>query len=137
MRIKKIFGFFFISMLVITFWGGCKKTVSEQDQLVHYVEKENSKANKLLDNGFIFLNCKYAKGDSMIVYHLKVDDNRFDRGTPDSIKSNIIKDLKSPEKAKLTRLFIRNSLSVKYIFDFKDKELEILISNSELSFANN
>lgn len=132
---KKLLVTLMTSLLVVFVMGGCKKATSGQEQLVHYVEKENSQANKVLENGLVFLNCKYTKGDSIIVYHLKVVDNRFDNATPDSIKSNIVKDLKSPSNSKLTRLFIGNSLSVKYVLDFDDKVLEILIPKSELSFA--
>lgn len=124
-----------IPVLLLALLNGCKKTVSEQDQIAHYVEKENSQANKVLENGLVFLSCKYTKGDSLLTYHLKVVDNRFDKANPDSIKDNIVRDLKSPQNSKLTKMFIRSSMSLKYILDFEDKELDFIIPVSELSFA--
>lgn len=135
---RKYLGLFLIAILFVTIVDGCKKKNPEVEQLVRYVEHVNSQPNKVLNNGLVLLNCKYENGDSIITYHLKVADNRFDGTSPDSIKSNFLNDLSlgNPSQRKLAKLFVRHSISVKYILDFDDKVLEILIPVSELSAIN-
>lgn len=135
---RKVFSMFFVALFLMLALDGCKKKNPEEEQLQRYVEHVNSQPNKVLHNGLILLSCKYENGDSVITYHLKVADNRFDGTSPDSIKSNFLNDLSlgNTSQRKLVKLFIKHAISVKYVLDFDDKVLEILIPISELS-ANN
>lgn len=76
--------------------------------------------------------CEYKQGDSLFVYHIKVNDNRFNKVSADSIKSTLSRDLASPEMYKLTDVLVRNSIGLQYIYDSEKEVITIAFTPSEL-----
>ena len=99
------------SILII--FSGCVSPDKETLQLQHLVEQINSNANDTLPNGVVLDKCEYKVGDSLLTYHIKVNDNRFDKVNADSLKSSIGRELKSSTMKKIACILSRNNIGLR------------------------
>ena len=113
----------FLSMTM----GSCKKKAANRNtaMIEKIVEDINADSNKELPNGTILTKCEYQKGDSLMTYHIKVEDGRFDNISSDSIKASLIADLQTE---KLVKVLKKNAIGLQYIFNTSTKDITIVIS---------
>lgn len=128
-HIYALFALLFASTVV-----GCKpsKNVKEQEQLKTFVEKINSSPGRELPNGTILNSLDYVPGDSLLVYHIRVNDKRFDGVEPDSLKTQLRDELSLPDNKVLVGLLKRNNIGVKYIYTTENNEISVTLSPAEL-----
>ena len=116
----------FLSMTM----GSCKKKAANRNtaMIEKIVEDINADSNKELPNGTILTKCEYQKGDSLMTYHIKVEDGRFDNISSDSIKASLIADLHTEKTEKLVRGMKKNAIGLQYIFNTSTKDITFVIS---------
>lgn len=112
---------------------GCKKQNNDTALLQELVEQINQKGETSLSNGTILNKCEYVNSDSVFTYYIKVNDNRYEKVDVDSIKSAIRKELNSTEMKKISNILCKNHISLRYIYDTSNKEIEIVFSPEEFS----
>ncbi len=120
----------FLSMTL----GSCKKKIENRDasMIEKIVEGINAESNKELPNGTILTKCEYKKGDSILTYHIKVEDNRFDNISSDSIKNSLIADLQTEKTKKLVKVLKKNAIGLQYIFNTSTKDITVVISPKDM-----
>ena len=116
----------FLSMTM----GSCKKKAANRNtaMIEKIVEDINADSNKELPNVTILTKCEYQKGDSLMTYHIKVEDGRFDNISSDSIKASLIADLHTEKTEKLVKILKKNAIGLQYIFNTSTKDITIVIS---------
>ena len=131
---KKLLTFVVVSFVSAALFCGCKeKNTSGSDLLQNLVEEINNQPDKTFTNGTVLDNCEYKQGDSVIVFHVKVPDNRFDKVDGDSLKNSVAAELSSKKMHKLTSTLAKHAIGIKYIFEQEDKEVVIEFAPSEFS----
>lgn len=129
---KKFIILLFACSFILPF-SSCKKQQNmDTIQLQSLVEQINENNDTILPNGNILSACDYKEGDSLFIYHIKVNDNRYDNVDVDSIKSSINKELKSEGMKKITNLLRKNNIGLKYSYETSSKEIDIVFSPEEL-----
>lgn len=120
------------TFLICSVFCGCKKQNKDIENLQKIVEQINANGETELSNGTILTKCEYKEGDSLLTYHIKVKDKRFDKEEIDSIKNALAKDISSPEMKKLVELLSRNGIGLKYVYDTDAKAITIVFAHEEL-----
>lgn len=116
---------------------GCKKKKDDSTAaLQELVEKINATPDQKLQNGTVLQKCEYKQGDSLFTYYIKVEDQRFDEISTDSIKSNLLTDLKSDNMKKVLMILKKNSIGLQYKYNTDKKEIDIILSPKELLLDN-
>lgn len=131
---KKFHIYALFALLLASTVVGCKpnKNDKEQEELKTFVDKINANPGRELPNGTILNSLDYAPGDSLLVYHIRVSDKRFDGVEADSVKAQLLKDLSLPDNKVLVGLLKRNNIGVKYIYTTESKEISVILSPAEL-----
>ncbi|MDD6832812.1 MAG: hypothetical protein PUE80_06580 [bacterium] len=114
--------------------GACKKQAKHSDSqtamLQQLAEKINSEKDTTYQNGTKLVQCEYKAGDSLFVYHIQVDDNRFDNVAPDSLKMSIGANVHLNVVA---NVLAKNHVGLKYEFTTPDNKIEVVFTPEELA----
>lgn len=131
---KKICVFALSAMLLTTTFVGCKKNKNnaDKDKLKAFVENLNSHPGVDLPNGTVLDRCDYAPGDSLLVYHIKVNDKRFEEVEADSIKTMLRKEWSVPDMHVLVSMLKRNNIGVQYVYTTDNNEIRVTLGPAEL-----
>ena len=130
---KKFHIYALFALLLASTVVGCKPNKNDNDRRVMiFVDKINANPGRELPNGTILNSLDYAPGDSLLVYHIRVSDKRFDGVEADSVKAQLLKDLSLPDNKVLVGLLKRNNIGVKYIYTTESKEISVILSPAEL-----
>lgn len=121
-----------ISVLFASILTGCKQNNKNATKLQALAEKINAQPDKELPSGTILTKCEYKAGDSVFTYHIKVEDNRFNKVETDSIKASLVRKIASPEMKNLRTALLKANVGLRYVYDSDSKEISIVFSHKEL-----
>lgn len=117
--------------------AGCKKQANGGEAgtatLQKLAEKINSENDTTLQNGTKLTQCDYKAGDSIFTYQIQVDDNRYDKVNPDSLKMSIGAELVGTDKKAIATLLAKNNIGLKYVFTTPNQKIEIVFTPEELA----
>ncbi|MGM9869139.1 MAG: hypothetical protein ACI30R_05890 [Sodaliphilus sp.] len=114
--------------------GACKKQGKHSDaqtaMIQQLAEKINSGKDTTFQNGTKLTQCEYKAGDSLFIYHIQVDDNRFNNVAPDSLKMSIATNVNFYVMA---NVLAENHVGLKYEFSTPDNKIEVVFTPEELA----
>lgn len=109
---------------------GCGKKEKKQNEIQTYLASSAATVEKEYAKGMKLTKRELNEGDTVLTYHIKVEDNRFEKVTPDSLKATIANDLKNKER--LTKMLKRNGIGIQYVYDTPSKVITIFFAHDEL-----
>lgn len=122
-----------VVVLMAMIAGACKKgTTAEQATLLQLAKNLNEMPDTTLSNGDVLTGCKYDLGDSTFTYIIKVNDNRYNNVSIDSLKTEMSKDFQTASNKKLIKLLNKASVGLEYCYQTPSDTITITFPSEDL-----
>lgn len=110
----------------------CKKEDTRAKELTALATKVSAAGEQEINKGMKLTKCEYNTQDTVFTLYYQIDDARFDKVSPDSLKATIAKDIKAEKRKKLRNAVKSKGAAMQFVYNTPSKIMSVFFSNAEL-----